>query len=119
VILCSSVLEYVRDYWRVLSMFASSLGSGGRVIFSMPNSRSLYRDLERLAFRLTGHPSYFRHVRNMGSPSELSTGLRRLALRTTETRYYGLPAKLMRLGPTISRSERVAPLFVVVCVKGS
>jgi 2-polyprenyl-6-hydroxyphenyl methylase/3-demethylubiquinone-9 3-methyltransferase len=61
-VLCSSVLEYVVDLERAIGRIAMLVRDGGTVLASLPNSRSLYRRAERIAFRISGRPAYRRWV---------------------------------------------------------
>lgn len=116
VVLSSSVLEYVDDLERELARVARVLKPGGRLIVSMPNADSLYRKIERLAFRLTGRPRYFAHVRNVPTMASLTRQLEALGLRVVECEYFADPPGLA--GRVIGNRPRDKTLFVIVARKG-
>lgn len=115
VVLSSSVLEYADDLPTELARLARVLKPGGKLIVSMPNAGSLYRKLERVAFRLTGRPRYYLHVRNVPTVASMTTRLGAAGLEAIETIYFADPptvaARLM------SRGERDKTLFVIVARK--
>jgi 2-polyprenyl-3-methyl-5-hydroxy-6-metoxy-1,4-benzoquinol methylase len=61
-VVCSSVLEYIPELDRAVARLAGLVRSGGHVLASLPNPRSLYRRAERIAFHISGKPAYRRHV---------------------------------------------------------
>ena len=89
--LCSSVLEYLPDLATEIARLAALLRPGGRLIMSLPNGRSHYRRFEALAWRLTGRPHYYRHVRHVPASTEVRKMLRQLGLTVLETVYYADP----------------------------
>ena len=89
--LCSSVLEYRPDLAIEIARLAALLRPGGRLILSLPNGRSHYRRFEALAWRLTGRPRYYRHVRHVPASTEVREILRGLGLNVLETVYYADP----------------------------
>jgi 2-polyprenyl-3-methyl-5-hydroxy-6-metoxy-1,4-benzoquinol methylase len=88
-VICSSVLEYVPDVPGAVRVLASLVDAGGHLIVSMPNPRSLYRKAERLAFRLSRRPAYYRHVRSRVAVEDLATEAAKLDLRLVESPVYG------------------------------
>jgi 2-polyprenyl-3-methyl-5-hydroxy-6-metoxy-1,4-benzoquinol methylase len=64
-IISSSVLEYIPDAEGTIRAFHNMLHPGGICIVSLPNASSLYRRMERLAFKWTGKPAYYQHVRHI------------------------------------------------------
>ena len=114
-ILCSSVLEYVEDYWRAFDWLAGALKPGGTILFSMPNGASLYRRAERLAFRLTGRPAYYAHVRNVPTLGEVRAGLARRGFEVRSCQYYAAAPLLSPLARAIGRADLADNLFVIAC----
>ena len=88
-VICSSVLEYVPDLPGSLRVLAALVDAGGHLIVSMPNPRSLYRRAERLAFRLSRRPAYYRHVRSIAAVEELTAEAAACGLRLVESPVYG------------------------------
>lgn len=116
-VLCSSVLEYVADYWSILGAFARVTKPKGILVFSMPNASSLHRQAERLLFRATGRPAYYAHVRHLSNPAALAPGLAALDFEIVETHYYGGLRAAARLASGLGRPELIETLFVMVCRK--
>lgn len=90
-VLCSSVLEYLPDLAAEIARLSALLRPGGRLILSLPNGRSRYRRFEALAWRVTGRPRYYRHVRHVPTSTEVRAILKRLGLTVLETVYYADP----------------------------
>lgn len=104
-VISSSVLEYLPDLDAEIARLARVLKPGGHLIVSMPNRQSLYRRIERIAYRLTGRPRYYAHVRSVITADELAATLHRHGLAAIETRYFadppiGLVARLSGGDPT-------------------
>jgi 2-polyprenyl-6-hydroxyphenyl methylase/3-demethylubiquinone-9 3-methyltransferase len=116
--LCSSVLEYLPDLATEIARLAALLRPGGRLILSLPNGRSRYRRFEALAWRVTGWPRYYRHVRHVPSSTEVRGILGQLGLNVLETVYYAdppLPRFVNRLagGPRYRKT-----MFAMVAARG-
>ena len=89
-VLCSSVIEYVENFDLAMDALAAVTAPGGHLIVSVPNSRSPYRTVEAVSFRLLQRPAYFRHVRNFKTVREMrNAGLAR-GMRLEQYCYYGL-----------------------------
>jgi 2-polyprenyl-6-hydroxyphenyl methylase/3-demethylubiquinone-9 3-methyltransferase len=86
-VLCSSVLEYVPDFDAALQVLQGLVAPDGHLIVSMPNPGTAVRTFERALYRVTGRPSYMRHVRNTQSLEELTALLPQL--RLVESTEYG------------------------------
>lgn len=114
-VLCSSVLEYVEDYWREIDWLVEHLAPRGSLVFSMPNGASFYRLAEALAYRVTGRPRYYAYVKNVPAPSTVLSGLRERRLAVRSLQFYGAPPPM----PDVARPQwirrRADTLFVVVC----
>ena len=117
VVLSSSVLEYVPAFEETLAQMARVLKPGGRMIISMPNGLSRYRQLERLAFRLTGKPRYYAYVCNIVTPDQLSQMLAANGLSVGETHYYAEPPLPLGLGTLLGGPARRRTLFAQVARK--
>ena len=116
--LCSSVLEYLPDLAEEIARLAALVGPGGRLILSLPNGRSRYRRFEAIAWRLTGRPRYYRHVRHVPPSTEVRAILKQLGFEVLETVYYAdppLPRFVNRLagGPRYRKT-----MFVMVASRG-
>lgn len=89
VILCSSVLEYLRDPATFLATCRDSLRPGGYLVVSVPNGASIYRYLERVSFALFRHPRYLAHVREIASPDREEERLREAGLHPQRRAWFG------------------------------
>ena len=69
-LISSSVIEYVEDTDATVKMFNQLLKKDGILLVSFPNRSSWYRSFEKLAFRLTGRPSYYRYVKHLWALEE-------------------------------------------------
>ena len=115
VILCSSVLEYVDDYWRSFDVLAAHLSPNGVVIFSLPNGASLYRRAEKLLFQLTGWPRYYAHVRHVPTLAAVREGLSARSFGLLDTRFYAGVPVLSHIARPLGYPEISDNLFVIVC----
>jgi 2-polyprenyl-6-hydroxyphenyl methylase/3-demethylubiquinone-9 3-methyltransferase len=114
-IMCSSVLEYVEDFWRAFEGLSEVLSDNGVLLFSVPNGVSFYRKAEHLAFRLTGWPAYYAHVRNVFSLSDVSKGLKTRAFEIVTARYYAAAPGLSAIARPMGRADLADTLFAVAC----
>ena len=113
VVLSSSVLEYLPDLPGEIARLVRLLKPGGRLILSLPNSESLYRKAERIAFGLTGRPRYFAHVKSMASAAQLTTLYRDLGIAPLEHHFYAAPPG-DRLLAQLGGAQRSKTLLVMV-----
>ena len=88
VVLMSSLLEYIDDRMEMLKQARHLLKPNGLLLVSIPNRTSLYRQIERMLFRLTGRPAYIAHVRHMTTETSFNRQLEKLGFDTLETIYY-------------------------------
>ncbi|GHD14254.1 class I SAM-dependent methyltransferase [Tianweitania populi] len=112
-ILCSSVLEYVDDWWSAFDWLGSALAPGGTILFSMPNGQSLYRRAERTAFRLTGRPAYYRHVRAVTVLFDVERGLHQRGFVLEDSHFYASAPVLSPVLRPLGLARYSDTLFVV------
>lgn len=112
-VLCSSVLEYVDDLWDSIDLLANRLKPGGVLIFSMPNGMSGYRFIEKLAYRVTGKPGYFAHVRHVPTPGAIRRGVSQRRLELLDLRFYGAIPGLSSMARALGLPQLSDSLFVV------
>jgi 2-polyprenyl-3-methyl-5-hydroxy-6-metoxy-1,4-benzoquinol methylase len=120
-ILCSSVLEYVDDYERVLRQLHGLLEHGGWLVVSVPNRESIYRFGERVRkrFALTGG-SYLQYQRSQFVAVDFKSTLTGLGFRVLRDEYFALP--LHRHSARLvgqRRSRWLATLYLVALQKTS
>ncbi len=113
-IICSSVLEYVTDFERVLQTFSSLIAPGGIVAISMPNPASLFRRIEPIVYKLTGRPKYFGFVRNIVSVNRMAQLLSQAGLEPIESRYFAGMRGLASFFRPMGLSKYSDNLYVVV-----
>ncbi len=109
-VLCSSVLEYVDDLARSISVLAAATRPGGYLIVSLPNAEALYRYLESIAYRLVGRPGYRAHVLHLSTPASL---IARCGLPAVETRYFATHPLVALFGRLIA-DRRGNSMFATV-----
>jgi 2-polyprenyl-3-methyl-5-hydroxy-6-metoxy-1,4-benzoquinol methylase len=118
-IICSSVMEYVSDYERVLRQFHSLLKPGGILLLSLPNRLSLYRIFERTFRRfLALQDSYLKYQRHQFDPGRVKPLLAAIGYEMDEEEYFSLP--LQKFSEKFFRSyrgRRMATMFVVTARK--
>jgi len=96
-VLCSSVLEYLDDPFGCLREFARVVRSGGTLIVSVPNCRSILRRAQSIEFRLTrllgrpGSPAYMRYSKNAFARYDLAQILMQSGFTPTRCEYLGGP----------------------------
>ncbi|WP_312796854.1 class I SAM-dependent methyltransferase [Tianweitania sp.] len=112
-ILCSSVLEYVDDWWSAFDWLATAVAPGGTILFSMPNGQSLYRRAERAVFRLTGRPAYYRHVRAVPVLFDVERGLHQRGFVLDDSRFYASAPVLSPVLRPFGLARYSDTLFVV------
>ena len=97
VILCSSVLEYIADYERIILQFKELLSPKGILIISMPNKESWYRKIEKYIFKLTGQPSYYQYIQHILTEKYFSKRLEYYGFELQRIVYYPNTTILSRL----------------------
>jgi 2-polyprenyl-6-hydroxyphenyl methylase/3-demethylubiquinone-9 3-methyltransferase len=114
-VLCSSVLEYIDDYWGAIDWLASALKPNGVLVFSMPNAASFYRTAERTIYRLTGRPAYYAYVRHVPYIVDIHAGLAARSMQTLDVKYYASVPVLSPLAEACGRPELACNLFAIAC----
>jgi 2-polyprenyl-3-methyl-5-hydroxy-6-metoxy-1,4-benzoquinol methylase len=118
-ILCSSVLEYIDDYRRVVEQFYGLLEPGGWLVVSVPNRDSIYRLCERVRKRLVlDGNSYLQHQRSQFRAGDFRSLLAEFGFRVAHDEYFALP--LHKYSSRIvgeRRSRWLATLYLVAARK--
>lgn len=114
VVLLSSVLEYLDDMPGMLHQAHELLKPDGLLVVSMPNRQSAYRTLERLAFRLTGKPAYYAHVRHVVTADAFARQLSAFGFDQLDTAYYAGSNPVSQLLTLLLPEQHVNNLFVSV-----
>lgn len=116
-IICSSLLEYVADLDGVIRWMHSLLSESGTLILSLPNADSVYRKYEKIKYRLSGQPEYYRYVNNVLSVDQTINILKRCGFQYREHYYYGRMHRLSKLTSTFLKPVHSDNLFVAVFSK--
>lgn len=113
VIICSSVLEYVDGIEDVFSLFKDILKPKGIIIFSLPNSDSIYRFIEKLTFKVINKPTYFKFVKNITTPDKMMLHLHKYNFKLIDIKYFGHQKFIDKICQIIRLPERYnATLFI-------
>ena len=114
IVLCSSVLEYVDDLDACVMSLASLLKASGRLLVSVPNRRSLYRNYERMKFFLTRRPAYRGQVRHEMTLTGMREVMGNHGLRILENSYYGCVARWLQSAEGLLGQERTRTMLFLV-----
>ena len=117
-LISSSVLEYVKNLDDALKSMANLVKDKGILIISMPNRSSLYRKIEPVLYKVLKRPSYYKYVKNVITPRNLSNRLNPLGIVMQEHYYF---ASTLGLSPILRRvglSKFSDNLFIAVFKKG-
>lgn len=114
-ILSSSVLEYLDDFWGTIEALAMRLSESGTFIFSVPNMASVFRKTERVAFQLTGRPGYMAFVKNQLSDHKIKSGISERGLTVVETVYYAPSPILSHIARPLGMRRGADNLVAYVC----
>ena len=116
-IACSSVIEYLDDIKKQLTLLHNMLEPGGVLLFSLPNKQSFYRQAEKIIFSLTGKPGYYRYVKNLFPKHEVESILVDVGFTPLKSRYYaGTPLLSNCLRP-LGLASRSDNLYLIAAQK--
>ena len=116
-IMSSSVLEYMENIWQTIDALAVHLIPGGVLLVSLPNGASLYRQAERLSYKLTQRPRYFANVKHIPKMAVIVEGLQRRGFVVEERRYYAPTPGFSTLGRWVGLARYSDNLFVIAARK--
>jgi 2-polyprenyl-6-hydroxyphenyl methylase/3-demethylubiquinone-9 3-methyltransferase len=117
-IICSSVLEYLDDLPGAIAVIERLLNAGGTLIVSMPNRSSIYRKLEKIAFRLLGRPKYYQFVKHVVTADDMISLLEKKNLVTRRICYFSGAPVLSSLFPA-GFKRWTDNMFVIAAIKDS
>jgi len=117
-VVSSSVLEYLEDFWGSVDALAGRLSPDGALIFSVQNMSSFYRQGERAVFRATGRPAYMAFVKSQPGDGEIRSGLVVRGLEVVETVYFSPAPLLSPLARPLGLARRADNLAAYVCRRG-
>ncbi len=113
-VLASSVLEYVDDLPRALARLAQLSVPGGTLLVSLPNTDSVLRALERVAYSLLRRPRYYGLVKNRPSQQCFRKMLTEVGFDLHDAHVYGLPGCLWPPERMARLSRKVGTMRVYV-----
>ena len=115
-VMASSVLEYVAPLDAALMEFRRVLRPDGLLLCSLPNRKSLYRQVEGLVVRMTGRPAYRRHVNENVYCADLERLFDKAGFQIIERRPSGTPPLLGKgaIGDFAQRHARLATMTLFV-----
>ncbi|RYF78593.1 MAG: class I SAM-dependent methyltransferase [Cytophagaceae bacterium] len=113
-VLSSSVLEYVPDLSAALASLLGQVRSGGLLVVSMPNQRSVYRVIEQISYQLTRQPVYVKHMRHRATALSLHDQLGTDAAELITHLTYGGTNTIARLLRSCLPASYADTLFVAV-----
>jgi 2-polyprenyl-3-methyl-5-hydroxy-6-metoxy-1,4-benzoquinol methylase len=116
-IISSSVLEYIDEDIVVIEQFYEMLTVGGVIIVSFPNASSIYRKIEKLVFRLSGKPEYYKHVKHLYTEEFISNIICSLGFEKKEVCYYASKDIISKYFKYILPQKYVTTLYVGVYCK--
>lgn len=117
VVIMSSLLEYMDDVPQMLGQTYDLLKPNGLFLVSMPNQLSIYRQIERRLFRLTGWPHYVAHSRHYSTKIAFTRQLTNLGFDRLEVTYFSSHDPISRLLKPFLNKKYVNSLFVGVFQK--
>ncbi len=88
-IICSSVLEYVENINDIIGMFSNLMNENGKLIFSLPNGKSIYRKIEGISSKLFDKPDYFKFLINIKSIDQTEELIKKFDFKIIESHFYG------------------------------
>lgn len=113
-IICSSLLEYIKDIHGVISGIRALLKKNGKIIFSIPNKRCIYRPLEKITYNLIGIPAYRKYVHHEYTLEQTKEIMDRLGYKVISADFQGYIPYFTNFFKNVFPSEYVKPLIVVV-----
>jgi 2-polyprenyl-3-methyl-5-hydroxy-6-metoxy-1,4-benzoquinol methylase len=90
-VICLSVLEYLKDDQSALKTLSVALASGGILILSVPNARSVVRLVEARVRRVhVKQSAYLAFQQHQYTPAEIDQSLERLGLLKQDAAYWSV-----------------------------
>ncbi len=114
VIISSSVIEYIEQDTLLLEQIYSLLKPQGIVMISFPNSNSIYRKIERIIFKMTGKPAYYKFVKRLYCEELITKKLASIGFKQEEIHYYPSQNTVLRMLNLFLPKPWTATLFVGV-----
>ena len=112
-IFCSSVMEYLENFSEHVEKLNNLLSSNGTLILSMPNSKGIYRVIERIMFNVIKKPDYYRHVRTNKDEDYYKKVLTKKNFSISEINYFSVNLKFLNYLPIRPEYKCNMMLFIL------
>lgn len=116
-IICSSVIEYIKEIDLTLDLFNDLLVESGHLIISVPNGLSIYRKLEKVFFKILKRPKYYKYVYNIYSFDKFKHLIENKGFKIDEVQYFGRSTSVLDNLTKVKTSKYFNNLYVCVCTK--
>jgi 2-polyprenyl-3-methyl-5-hydroxy-6-metoxy-1,4-benzoquinol methylase len=113
-IISSSVIEYIEQDTLLLEQIYSLLKPQGITIISFPNNNSIYRKIEKLIFKMTGKPAYYKFVKRLYDEELITQKLNLMGFEREEVLFYPSQNMVLKMLNLILPKPLTATLFVGV-----
>jgi 2-polyprenyl-3-methyl-5-hydroxy-6-metoxy-1,4-benzoquinol methylase len=111
IVISSSVLEYIEDIDIVLTEISLLMQPNGILMISMPNSKALYRNLERLSWHIIRKPQYLKYVHNIVNKDEFNRKINGFGFTLMHSQFYGKQYKISEILPESIGSTLFVSIF--------
>ena len=108
------MLEYVDNLGETLTVFHDLLHAHGLLVFSLPNASSAYRRVERLIFRVSRRPRYYRDVKHIETLPRTIDMMEPLGFAIEDYQFYADRKLISRVISPMVNAEFCNDLFVTV-----
>jgi len=116
-VVCSSVLEYMEEPEKAVGVFYDSLKSGGVLLVTLPNKKSVYRLGERVLKRLgLFKKSYIHFQKNQYSLDEAKQLFLGNGFKFVESEYFAIHSILYRILPRF-KNKYISTQMILVFKK--
>ncbi|MCX5676455.1 MAG: class I SAM-dependent methyltransferase [Planctomycetota bacterium] len=117
-VLCSSVIEYMEDPAELARFIDEAAEKKALLMISVPNTKSLYRKMEQLAYKLFSRPAYLRYAKSVGTLEQVRRLFERYGFHYVEHQYYGYANTCWRFLSRALPRPISATLVVLVFQRG-
>jgi len=112
-ILCSSVLEYFKNFSEHLEKLNNMLTDNGILILTMPNSKSVYRMIEKTMFRIFKIPKYYEYVKINKDENYYKKLFKKKHYTVEQVNYFSVNLKILKYLPLKQKFKCNMILFVL------
>ncbi len=116
-VISSSVIEYVPDSDGVAKMFNHLLKPGGVLLVSFPNKSSWYRTFEKIAFRISGKPSYYKFVQHLWTVDDAKKIFETIGFQFIEHEFYANRSSFSKVAGWLGGKKASSNLVIMAFEK--